>query len=111
MAHTYVLTTPIGKLRLLIGDTDIEPITDAQFSNEELQVFLDLASNSLLLAASYALESWASAITSALTGERIGDYSYTSKDAETKMALAKKYRAEDGSTPALDWAEMEIWQD
>jgi len=111
MAHTYDLTTLIGKLRLLIGDTDIVPITDAQFSDEELQVFLTMASSSLLLAASYALESWASAITSTLTGEKIGDYSYTSKDAETKMALAKKYRQEDASTPAMDWAEMEIWQD
>ena len=105
---TYDVTTDIGKVRLLIGDKDIAPTTDAQFSDEEIQAFLTMAGNSLLLAASYALESWASAITGTLTSERIGDYSYTAKDAETKMALAKKYREEDAMTPAFEWAELDL---
>lgn len=105
MTFTYNLADSIGKVRLLISDTDV---ADAQFSDEEIQVFLTLASSSLLLAASYALESWASAITDSLTSEKIGDYSYTKKNAETKMNLAKKYRDEDAASPYLTWAEMDL---
>ena len=105
---TYVLTTDVGKVRLLIGDTDVTPITDAQFTDAEIEAFLSMASNSLLLAASYALESWAATITGSLTSEKIGDYAYTKKDAENKMALAKKYREEDSLKPYLTWAEMDL---
>ena len=108
MAHTYDLTTDIGKVRLLIGDTDIVPTTDAQFSDEELQVFLTMASGSLLIAAGYALEAWASAITDSLLSERIGDYSYTRKDADTKLKLAMEYKKQDAEKPYLTWAEMDL---
>ena len=108
MAHTYDLTTNTGRVRLMIGDTDIVPTTDAQFSDEEIAVFLSLASNSLLLAASYALEAWASTVTAGLTSEKIGDYAYTRKEADAKMALAKKYREEDAMYPSLTWAEMDL---
>ena len=105
MTHTYDTTTNVGKVRLLIGDTDISPTTDAQFTDEEIEAFLDMASDSVKLAASYALESWAAAITDSLTSEKIGDYSYTKKDAENKIALAKKYRDEDASDPYMTWSE------
>jgi len=105
---TYDVTDNTGKVRLLIGDTDIVPTSDAQFNDEEIGVFLTMASSSLLLAASYALESWASAITDSLTSEKIGDYAYTKKNADTKMALAKKYREEDSLSPAFEWAEMDL---
>jgi len=105
---TYDTENNIGKVRLLIGDTDIVPTTDAQFSDEEIQVFLTMASSSLLLAASYALESWASTLTNSLTSEKIGDYAYTKKEADTKMALAKKYKEEDAASPYLTWAEMDL---
>ena len=110
MAHTYE-TDPfdnIGRVRLKIGDRDIVPTTDAQFSDEEITEFLTQASSSILLAASYALEAWAANITDSLNSEKIGDYSYTRKDAENKIALAKKYREEDATTPALEWAEMNL---
>jgi len=105
MAFTYDVTTDRGKVRLLIGD---KTAADYHFEDDEIDAFLTMASSSLLLAASYALESWASAITDSLTSEHIGDYSYTKKDADTKMALAKKYREEDASTPSLTWAEMDL---
>lgn len=108
MAHTYDLTTNIGKVRLLIGDTDIVPTTDAQFSDEEIQVFLTLASSSLLIAAGYALEAWASAITDSLLSEKIGDYSYTKKDADTKLKLAAEYKKQAAESPYLTWAEMDL---
>ena len=106
--YTYDTTTYIGKVRLLIGDTDISPTTDAHFSDEEIQAFLTMASNSILLAASYALESWASAESGGLTSEKIGDYAYTKKSAENKMALAKKYRDEDASSPVFEWSEPDL---
>ena len=108
MAHTYDLTTNIGKVRLLIGDTDITPTTDAQFSDEEIQVFLTMSGGSLLIAAAYALESWASALTGSLTSERIGDYAYTKKEAETKRDLAKEYKLQEAENPYLTWAEMDL---
>ena len=106
--YSYDITTDIGKVRRLINDTDITPTTDAQFNDEEIEFFLSLAQNSILMAASYALEAWAASITDSLTSEKIGDYSYTKKDAETKMALAKKYSAESAAVPYMTWSEMNL---
>ena len=105
---TYDITTAIGKVRRLINDTDITPTTDAQFNDEEIQFFFHLANDSLLLAASYALEAWAASITDSLKSEKIGDYSYSKDEAGVKMALAKKYRTEDAENPYLTWAEMDL---
>ena len=108
MAHTYNLATDIGKVRLLIGDRDIVPTTDAQFSDEEIQVFLTMAGGSLLIAAGYALEAWASAITGRLLSEKIGDYAYTKKDAEAKLKLAKGYKEQAAKLPYMTWSEMDL---
>ena len=108
MTYTYDVSDNIGKVRLKIGDRDITPTTDAQFNDAEIQIFLDEAGNSILLAASLALEAWASNISGNLSAEKIGDYSYTSKGVENKIALAKKYRDEDASLPAMAWSEMDL---
>ncbi len=108
MAYTYDTTNNIGKVRLLIGDTDITPTTDAQFSDEEIQIFLDMASESILLASSYALEAWAATLTGSMKSEKIGDYSYTRDEAAVKTALAKKYKDEDSTAPAMDIASMNL---
>ena len=105
MAHTYDLTTDIGKVRLLIGDTDITPTTDAQFTDEEIQAFLDMG-GSVLMGAAKALEAWAATITDSLKSEKIGDYSYTKDDAGKKMALADKYAKQDAEIPVFEWSEM-----
>ena len=105
MAVTYDLTTAIGKVRLKIADTDI---TDAHFTDEELQVFLDEAGGSDYLAAALALEAWATAISSNMTSEKIGDYSYTKKEAESKLAAAARYRTQEESAPVSTWAEMNL---
>ena len=105
MAFTYDLTTDRGKVRLLINDITA---ADYQFEDDEIDAFLSMASNSLLLAASYALESWAASLTGAMTAEKIGDYSYQKKDAEQKTKLAEKYRSEDSHNPYLTWAEMNL---
>ena len=50
----YDPTTDIGKVRLLIGDTD-----EAVFTDAEIQAFLDLADDSIPLAAAKALRAMA----------------------------------------------------
>ena len=105
MAFTYDITTDRGKVRLLISDTNA---ADYQFEDTEIDAFLTMASSSLLLAASYALESWAASLTDGLASEKIGDYAYTKKSVENKMALAKKYREEDATNPYMTWAEWDL---
>jgi len=105
MAATYDLTTSIGKVRLLISDTDV---TDAQFTDEEITEFLTMASNSVNLAAALALEAWAASLTGSAESEKIGDYSYTKKQASNKLALAEQYRKAEAETPVLEWAEIDL---
>ena len=95
--------TDIDKVRLLIGDTGSVQFTDAQ-----IQAFLDMASGSVLIAAGFALEAWAASVTGGLTSEKIGDYAYSKKDAEQKLALAKEYKAEDARKPYMTWSEMDL---
>lgn len=52
MTSTYDLTTLIGKVRLLIQDTDTD---DPVYTDEELQTFLTLESNNIYGAASQCL--------------------------------------------------------
>ena len=103
----------IEQVRLLIADTDSSQFTDAQ-----IQVFLDLASDSVLIAAAYALESWAASLTDSVTSEHIGDYSYTKKTADSKRALALEYKKEaasslaaEANSPYLTWSEMDLTGD
>ncbi len=105
---TYVLTTNIGKVRLLIGDTDIDPITDAQFSDEEIQVFLDTHSNNINLASAMALGAWIGALTRELKSEKIGDYSYTRDTIANMNKLKKELEATDASTPYFTWSEGDL---
>lgn len=107
MTATYDTATDIGKIRLLIGDTDVTPATDAHFTDEELQVLLDLG-GTIYLASALALEGWASTLTETVDSERIGDYSYTKKSADNKMKLAERYRSVDATEPAVAWAGLNI---
>lgn len=95
--------TDIDKVRLLIADTGSVQFTDAQ-----IQAFLDMAGGSLLTAAGYALEAWAASVTGGLTSEKIGDYSYSKKDAEQKLKLAAEYKKQDAESPYMTWAEMDL---
>lgn len=105
MADTYVLTTNIGKVRLLIGDTDT---SDTQFSDDEITAFLTMASNSVNIAAALALESWAATLTDSAESEKIGDYAYTKKQATNKLALAARLRENEAEVPLSTWAEMDL---
>ena len=107
MTATYDIATDIGKVRLLIGDTDVTPATDAHFTDEEIQAFLTLYGD-VLMAASYLLESWAASLAGTLSSEHIGDYSYSNPVVTNKMDLAKKYRNEANTQPASDIAEWDF---
>lgn len=105
MAATYDLTTNIGKVRMLISDTDI---TAAHFTDEEITAFLTMASNSVKLAAAYALEAWAASLTGDMESEKIGDYAYTKKQVTGKLTLAERYRKAEAEAPSFTWAEMDL---
>ena len=107
MTFTYDVTTDIGKVRLLIKDTDITPTTDAQFSDEEIQVFLDMG-GSVLMGAAKALEAWAATDMDKLDSEKIGDYAYTRGAVSKKLTLAKEYAKQDAEIPVFDWSEMDL---
>ena len=57
MAFTYVLTTSIGQVRLLIPD---RVVTDAFFDDDEITAMLTLEGNNVRLGAAMALETMAS---------------------------------------------------
>lgn len=112
MAFNYDITTDRGKVRLLIGDT-----VDAghQFEDAEIDVFLTMAANVILIAAAYALEAWAATESAALDSEKVGDYAYTRGAVNKKITLAKEYKREaqlaidaEASAPYFTWAEMDL---
>jgi len=95
--------TDINKVRLLIADTGSLQYTDAQ-----IQAFLDMAGGSVFFAAALALEAWAATVTGSASSERIGDYSYTKKDADNKLALAQRYRDNENNGIAFGIASMNL---
>ena len=109
MTTTYDITTTVGQVRLIIGDTDVHPGSDAVFSDEELTYFYSIG-GSVTLGAAMAAEAWAAKYAVNATGETIGDYAYTSKSVDNLLALAKRLRdlADTSLTPAMDFAEMDL---
>ena len=105
MTATYDLTSDVGKVRLLISDTDT---LNYHFADEELQIFLSLYPGSYRLPAAQALEAWAAAYSANADSERIGDYSYTQKIVINMLALAEKLRNDENNMPAMDWSEMDF---
>jgi len=105
MTVTYDITTNVGKVRLVIGDTDI---TANIFTDEELTYFLTEHSSNINLAAADALEAWAAKYTAGPDSEKIGDYAYTQKAVDKMLALAAKLREKESETPAFEWSEMDL---
>lgn len=107
MAYTYN-TSPfddIARVRLLIGDTDIVPTTDAKFTDEEIQEFITQAGGDIYLAASAALGAWIGALTRELQSETIGDYSYKRATVANMNKLKKEYEDKVASTPYFKFVE------
>jgi len=108
MTWTYDITNDIGKVRLLISDTNIVPVTNAHFSDEELQYFLTANGDDVNLAAAMALEAWAASFSASVDSERIGDYSYTQSRVTKMLDVAARLRATATDVPAMAWAEINV---
>lgn len=104
MVDTYILTTNVGKVRLIIGD-NISPYV---FTNDEITYFLTANSNNLNLASADVLAAWMSKYAAAPDSEKIGDYAYTQKIIQNMNKLQKELREKDASTPVLEISEMDL---
>ena len=107
MTVTYVLTTDVGKVRLLIGD---KAIATAHFTDEELTVFLT-DEGSVNLGAAAALEAWAAEYSANADSEKIGDYGYTQSIASKMLASAARLRTNAATAltaPAFGWGNYDL---
>ena len=95
--------TDIQYVRLLIGDTGSIQFTDAQ-----IQAFLDMNGGVVKLAAASALEAWMAILIRQPTNETIGDYGYGKTALYLMANLAKQLRDEVAATPAFAYAEMDL---
>jgi hypothetical protein len=120
MTFTYDLTKDIGKVRLLIQDTDISSSgAKAVFSDEEITFFLTVtaqdSANNLYLAAAHALEVNATEAARLAKRKRIDVLSNdTTEIAKQLLMLADRYKqkaaeltdiAEPWSTSVVDFAK------
>lgn len=103
MSFSYVLSTTVGQVRNLIGDTDS---ANYYLSDEEITVFYS-AYLSLFLTAAFCLRAIANK--KLLTGKNVkaGNYSEnTSEHIKLLRAAADEFEARDNSTPADAQAEI-----
>lgn len=113
MTYTYDLATDIGKVRLLIGDTDVEdtgspPQSNCVFADEEIQVFLDDEVTAYRAAAT-ALRAIASSKARLAHRLTLGDFTKdTTTLARELRATADSYDQKDSETPADAVAEEAV---
>jgi len=105
---TYDLTTNVGKVRLIIGDTDVDPDSDAVFLDAEITYFLTVNSNNISLAAADALGAWIAKYTTSPDSEHIGDYSYSQKIIANMNKLKTELEDKVASSPVLEISEMDL---
>jgi len=104
MAFTYDVTTSRGKVRLLARDT---VKTTAVFSDAEIDAYLSLAAEDVLLGAALACEGkYARQV--AFSGVTVGGYSVSSGTADGWQKLAEflktlAYERSGGVSAELDW--------
>lgn len=108
MSANYDLDTDVGKVRLIIGDTDVFPETDAVFTDEELEYFLSKNSDNINLASADAFEAWIAKYATSPDSEKIGDYAYTQKIVANFNKLAKELREKETSSPVFEWSEPDL---
>jgi len=106
MTATYDTATDIGKVRLHIGDTDVTPASDAIFTDEELQVFLD-TEGSVQSAAAMALDAIAS------SSARLARLLRTMNWSEDTRGVAEELRKQaqafrDSEAGAFGYAEQAV---
>ena len=106
MTVTYDITNAIGQVRLMIGDTNIVPITNAVFTDEVITFFLTQSGGDLNLAAAMACLAWANKYQANADSERIGDYSYSQDIVGKLKAMAATFTAAAMGTPSWDWGSF-----
>ena len=106
MTVTYDITNSIGQVRIMIGDTNIVPITNAIFTDEEITFFLTQCGGDLNLAAAMACLAWANKYQANADSERIGDYSYSQNIVEKLKGMAATFTAASTGTPSWDWGSF-----
>ncbi len=108
MAATYDLTTNVGKVRLIIGDTDVHPESDAIFTDAEINHFLTVNGSDIDLAAADALEAWIAKYLTSPTTEKIGDYSYSQNIVANMNKRVVELRDKVAKSPILEISEMDL---
>ena len=104
MTWTFDVSTNIGKLRALIGDTDT---SSQRISDEELQVFLDQTSNDLLLSAAYACRNLATKYAFLGGKKSAGNYSEDNSGiGKAFLDMAKNFQEMAESIPADAQSEI-----
>lgn len=104
MSFTYDLTTSIGKVRNLIGDTTQ---TGAIFTDEEITSILSIQGSDVLNAAALALTRIAASKALLSKKKSAGNYSEDlTQIAKDCLAVAKEFRDMALSTPADAVAEQ-----
>ena len=101
---SYDITTTVGQIRLLIGDTNE---ADEVFTDAEITYFYTTA-GSVYGAAAMAARAWAAKYATNADAEKIGDYSYSLKAYEKMISLADKLEAVENLTPVLEISEMDL---
>lgn len=106
MAFTYNPSTDVGKVRLLIGDTDI---TSPKFQDDELSALLTFENGEWGLAAADALESLAATVGSTQSSVKIGDYQNSAADqVKNLQTQAQRLRDMVWNTPAFAAIEDDV---
>ena len=103
MTFTYDITTIVGKIRLVIGDTTSPGV----FTDEELTYFYT-TEGTINMASAMAARAWAAKYTANADNEKIGDYSYAQTIVAKMLKLAETLEAKEESKPAQAWAEMDL---
>lgn len=104
MSFTYDLNTPVGKIRLEIGDTEqgagngVKPPNLANFHDEELDHFYQQEGSHVLAASARACEVLARMWARSQSSVRIRDYAIDSREkAKEFRELAKDLRQRSGT--------------
>ena len=100
MAFTFDPTTNEGKVRLLLADTDTADATKQVFTDAEIDAFLSLADNSILLAAAYGADSVVSSATRVAVMYRAVGFTIDRRDIPKTMRLqAEVWRKQANDIP------------
>ena len=113
MTYTYVLSTDIGRIRLLCQDTDLtgaDPLRRV-FTDEEIQAYLTLESNVVKLAAADACDEKATYLILELKDETSGDYTIRASGmAASLRERANRLRLDVEMDGSFDIAECD-WEE